>query len=429
LNRIGVATVLLLAGPVFAQPQTYFAPIAARTPASSPVGATAMQTALWLPDPGVDAGLSLLFGTGGGTSVPFLLGNQAPASLSGFPPQVDAVAAAPGVRVGSRSVTLLAVSSGGAVTFGTVESGVFVPKVPLSPIPAGTQIALSAVPGGGAALLTSDGFRITRWDLDLSSGNVVATRGLDIPASPGGVGATDESSSITFDGVSNEGYVGGRVVGDLYRFDAHLDAGPPRVFDPALASQGRLAPPVSGLAVYSGQSARYLLAANGQGITVYDLTRATPPATAFRVIPEDALGQITSPAGVAVTNLPAGAALPGGVIAVGDRTHTDLALVRWDLLAGQVDGGLVVDTTTDPRGPGGGGPDAGCPDGGTPLSDGGCPAPGPGPGGGPVPGAGPTGPGIPVDHSTSCTSAGGGPALLALLASLGLLLPGRRQRR
>jgi MYXO-CTERM domain-containing protein len=266
----------------------------------------------------------------------------------------------------------------------------------------------------------SDGFRITRWDLDVSSGNVVATRGLDIPASPGGVGATDESNTLTFDGVSNLGFVGGRVVGDLYTFDARLDAGPPTVFDAALVSQGRLSAPVTGLAVYSGQNASYLLAANGQGVTVYNLLLTNPRPTAFRVIPEDTLGQITAPAGVAVTNLPAGAALPGGVIAVGDRTQTDLALVRWDILAGQVDGGLVVDPNTDPRD---GGPrgDGGQPDGGPP--DGGNPPSGPGPGGGAL------GPGIPVDHSSSCAAAPGGPALLALLTGLGLLVPRRRQRR
>ncbi len=420
MTRLALATALLLGAVVSAQPATYFVPIAARTPASSPVGATAMQTALWLPDPGVDAAQSLLFGTGGGTSVPFVLGTQAAATLSGLPAQVDAVATAPAVTVGSKSVTLLAVSTNGGVLFGTVDGGTFSPKVPLTSIPAGTQIALSAVPGGGAALLVSDGFRITRWDLDLSSGNVVATRGLDIPASPGGVGASDESYSIFFDGLNNVGFVGGKVVGDLYVFDARLDAGPPTVFDAALASQGRLSPPVTGLAVYAGQNASYLLAANGQGITVYDLLLGNPRSSAFRVVPEDTQGVITAPAGVAVTNLPAGATLPAGVIAVGDRTHTNLALMRWDVLAGQVDGGLVVDTTTDPRGPADGGqPDGGAPDAG----DGGNPSNGPAPGGGPM------GPGIPVDNSSSCATAAGSPALLALLAGLALLLPGRRQRR
>lgn len=421
MTRIAFSAALLLGAIASAQPSTYFAPIAARTPASSPVGANGMQTAIWLPDPGVDAAQSLLFGTGGGSSVPFRLDTQAAATVSDLPAQVVAVAAAPGVMVGGSSRTLLALSTGGSVRFGTIEAGAFVGRGPLASITAGTQIALSAVPAGGAALLVSDGFRITRWDLDVSTGTVVATRGLDIPAAPGGVGTTDESYSLTFDGASNVGFVGGKVLGDLYTFDARLDAGVPKVFDAALASLGRLVGPVTGLAVYSGVNARYLLAANGQGITIYDLLRVSPTQSAFRVIPEDALGQITAPAGVSVTNLPAGAALPGGVIAVGDRSQTDLALVRWDALAGQVDGGLVVDTTSDPRGSG----DAGSSDGGAPdAGDGGNPSSGPGPGGGPM------GPGIPVDNSSSsCATTPGGPALLALLAGLALLLPGRRQRR
>jgi len=421
VTRIALTAALLLGGAALAQPETYFAPIAARTPASSPVDATAMQATLWLPDPGVDAAQSVLFGTGGGSTVPFRLDTQAPTTLSGLPAQVAAVAAAPGVLVGGSARTLLAISSNGAVSFVTLEAGALVARGPGSSIPAGTQIALSAVPGGGAALLVSDGSQITRWDLDLSTGSAIATRGLSIPASPGGVGANDQSYSLTFDGTSNVGFVGGGIVGDLYTFDARLDAGVPRVFDAALVSQGRLLGPVTGLAVYSGVTARYLLAANGQGITVYDLLRATPPQSAFRVIPQDGLGQITAPAGIAVTNLPAGAALPAGVIAVGDRTQTDLALVRWDILAGQVDGGLVVDITSDPRGTGDGGqpPDGGAPDAG---GDGGSTS-------GPPPGGGPTGPGVPVDHSSSCATAAGGPALLALLAGLGLLVRGRRQRR
>lgn len=419
VTRSAIATAVLLCSLATAQPDTYFVPIAARTPASSPVGATALQTSIWLPDPGVDAAQSLLFGTGGGASIPFRLDTQAVATLTALPLQANAVAAAPGVLIGGSSRTLLAVSSGGTILFGTVELGAFVPRGPATPIAGGSQIALSAVRDGGAALLLSDGFQVTRYDLDVSSGNVAATRGLTGSAAPNSGGFSDESSSLTFDGTAEVGFVGGRVVGDLYAFDARLDAGAPTVFDAALASQGRLSPPVTGLAVYAGRSARYLLAANGQGITVYDLLAGNPRATAFRVIPRDALGPITAPAGVAVTNLPAGTALPAGVIAVGDRTQTDLALVRWDVLATQVDGGLVIDTTTDPRGNGG---DAG-------TADGGVPDAGNTGGGGISGGGGPMSPGIPVDHPSGCASSPGGAGLAGVLAVLLLLVPLRRQRR
>jgi MYXO-CTERM domain-containing protein len=417
--RFALALALLLGGLVSAQPATYFAPVAARTPASSPVGANAMQTSIGLPDPGVGADLSYLFGTGGGASVPFLLGTQQAATVTGFPPQVDAVATAPGVRVGNASKTLLAVSSGGGVIFGTINSGTFQQLQATTSITSRARIALSATRTGAAVLLSTDGFQITRYDLDVSSGQVVVTPGLSINAAA--VGATDEANTIWFDATSNLGYVGGRVLGDIYTFDARMDAGQPTVFDAALVSNGRLAPPVTGLTAYVGQGVLYLLAANSQGLTVYDLLSANPRGGAFRVIPQDDAGaQITAPAGVAVTNLPAGAAFPEGVIAVGDRTQTDLALVRWDILAGQVDGGLVIDTTFDPRGDGGF-PDGGLPDGGGGLDGGGG-------GAGPPPNT-PIGPGIPVDHGSSCSTAAGGPALLAALAGLLLLLPRRRQRR
>ena len=422
MTRAAFATALLLGALASAQPDTYFVPIAARTPTPPAVGATAMQTSLWLPDPGVDAAQSLLFGTGGGTSVPFLLGTLAPATLSAFPAQVDAVAAASGVLIGTQSRTLLAVSSGGSIFFGTVVSGTFTSAGgPASPIPGSSAIALSALPDGGAALLVLDASKmIDRWDLDLSSGIVTATRGFSGSGAPTGGGSFDEPNTLYFDGLRNIGFVGGRVLGDVYRFDPNLDAGAPTVFDAALMSGGRLAPPVSGLAVYQASDAGYLLAANGHGLTVYDLSKSNPALGGFRVIPQDTIGPITSPAGVAVTNLPAGTALPKGVVAVGDQTQTDLALMRWDVLAGQVDGGLVIDTT-DPRGGGDGGStvDAGVDGGGG----------GGGGGGGTSGGGGPLSPGIPVDHSSSCASTSGGPALAALLAVLALLAPRRRQRR
>jgi len=420
VTRLTLALALLAGGLAFAQPNTYFVPIAARTGGTSPIGANAMGTAIWLPDPGVDANQSLLFGFGSGAATPFVLNTQALATVSNFPAQVDAVATAPGVLVGGQTKTLVAILGNGAVRFATLENdGALYSPLPGAAIDAGSQIALSAVAGGGAALLTSDGFNITRFEVDVTSGTAVVSQGGSIPASPGG--ATDQSNTLFFDGINNVGFIGGRVLGDIYRFDPRMDAGIPTAFDVALVSQGRLAPPVTGLALYSVPSATYLLAANSQGLTIYDLRSATPLSTAFRVIPFDTVGPITAPAGVALTNLAVDAGFPGGVIAVGDRTQTDLALLRWDVLANQVDGGLRVDTTFDPRGGGsdggtdGGVPDSGVPDGG----GGGTPT---------VPGGGPQGPGIPVDHGSSCATAAGAPALLLLLAGLGLL-PRRRQRR
>ena len=419
MTRLAFALALLLGGLALSQPNTYFAPIVARTPGSSPVGATAMGAAIWLPDSSAWTRIShCSSGTGGGTSVPFVLNTQAPANLTGLPAQVDAVAAAPGVLVEGISKTLLAVLSNGGV-----NSRRWRPMAPATPTEARSppstrarRFALSAVPGGGAALLVSDGFQITRFEIDPSINPVGVSQGGTISA-----GATDQGNALVFDGFTNQGFVGGRVLGDLYQFDARLDAGPPSAFDIAMVSQGRLAGPVTGLALYSGTSASYLLAANGQGLTVYDLNAAVPRSSGFRVIPVDAVGPITAPAGVAVTNLAVDAGFPGGVIAVGDRTQTDLALLRWDLLASQVDGGLVIDTGFDPRGSSDGGlPDGGVPDSGTPDSGTG--------GGSPSNGGGPLGPGIPVDHGSSCTTAAGAPFLALLLAGLGLL-PRRRQRR
>jgi len=416
VTRLIFALVVLAGGLAVAQPSTYFAPIVGRTPAATPVGAVGMGTAIWLPDLGQSTDQSLLFGTGGGTSVPFLLATQAVASVSNFPAQVDAVATAPGVLVAGSSKTLLAFLINGSVNFATLESSgtSYFFRGPTTAIDAGTQIALSALADGGAALLVSDGFRITRFDIDMSSGTANVTQGGNIPAMP-----TDQSNAIVFDGINNVGFVGGRVLGDIFQFDPRMDAGNPSPFDPALVSQGRLAPPVTGLALYSVSNATYLLAANGQGLTLYDLRSATPASSGFRVIPFDAVGPISAPAGVAVTNLPVGSGFPGGVIAVGDRTQTDLALLRWDSLARQVDGGLIVNT-----GDGGSGPDAGVPDGGA-TPDGG----GGGGGGGGVPNQiVPLSPGFPVDHGSSCATDAGGPVLLLLLAGLGLL-PRRRQRR
>ena len=195
----------------------------------------------------------------------------------------------------------------------------------------------------------------------------------------------------------------GTVPGNVFQLAPYLDAGS-TPFDAALLSQGRLAPPVTGIDVYLGASAAYLLVSSAQGLTVYDLSQPNPLPGAFRVIAQDSLGSLTGPTGVAVTNLPAGTALPDGAIALGDSTQLGVALVSWGTLAGQVDGGLTIDTTFDPRGPGpadgGGGVDGGV-DGGQPDAGGGGSAT---PGGG-----GPLGPGIPVQQPSSCASAPGGP--------------------
>jgi len=424
VTRLAFALALLLGGLALAQPDTYFAPIILRTPSTSPVGANAMGTAIWLPDQGIDASVSLIFGTGSGSSVPFKLLTAAPASVSGFPAQVDAVAAAPGVIVNGQVRTLLAIQSGGNVTFGDLEPQ-FVSRGPASPISgAGTQIALSATPGGGAALLVANGFAISRFEIDASGAQVVVTPGATMQVTPSG--GSDESNTLVFDGISNLGFIGGRVQGDIYRFDARLDAGLPVFFESGLVSQGRIAAPVTGLALYNVPSRTYLLAANTQGITVYDLFSPTPLQSAFRVIPIDSVGPITAPAGVSVTNLAVNPTFRQGVFAVGDRTQTGLALLDWGLLANQVDGGpLTIDPIFDPRGLADGGSDGGVPDSGTPDSGGG------GGGGGnpnnPAAG-GPLGPGIPVDHGSDCSTAGGAPVLVLLLAALALL-PRRRQRR
>jgi hypothetical protein len=387
-----------------------------------------MGTAIWLPDLGVDASQSLLFGTGSGSSVPFVIASQpqTPPTVSNFPTQVDAVAAAPGVIVNGQIRTLLAIQSGGNVTFGELADGgsslQFISRGPATPISgAGTQIALSATPGGGAALLIANGFIISRFDIDASGGQVTVTPGATMSAFPGG---SDESNSLVFDGITNLGFVGGRVVGNIYFFDARLDAGPSTLFDSAVGLPGRLAPPVTGLALYNVPARTYLLAANTQGITIYDVVG--PLSSAIRVIPTDAVGPITAPAGVSVTNLAVNPTFRQGVFAVGDRTQTGLALLDWGFLASQVDGGFITfDTTFDPRGLVDGGP---VPDGGVP--DSGIPDSGPGPGGNPSTpgGGGPLGPGIPVDHGSSCSAAGGAPVLVLLLAALALV-PRRRQRR
>ncbi len=415
--RSALVAALLTATAAAAQPVTYFQPITARTTAplsgSGPVDVT-----LWLSDPGVDVAQSLLFATVPAGTTPFTLGTLDAGTVASLPTGVVAVAAAPGVLVQGRFRTLLAVASGGRVTVGTLENGAFVDRGPNLPVSGGPPIALAASPDGGAALLVSDSTatQLTRWDLGLTSSTAFAVQGLT--AAP----LTEPARSLLLDGADDIVLAGGQTLGNLYLLPAALDGGA-TLWDAALTSQGRLAAPVTGLALYRGTVAGYLLVSNGQGLTVYDLTKPDPRPGAIRMIAQDGLGQLSVPTGVAVTNLPAGRVFPSGDIALGDPSNQDLALVRWDLFAR--DAGLIIDTTADPRGPAAdGGADAGCPDGGT--ADGGsCGAP---PAGGPTGPGVPPGPGVPVDHGTSCASAGGAPALAGLLALL-LLLPRRRQRR
>ena len=173
-------------------------------------------------------------------------------------------------------------------------------------------MALSAVPDGGAALLVSDGTLITRWDLDLSTGAVNASRGFSVSATPRAAARSISPilCSSTASGTSASSVDG--ILGDVYQFDPNLDAGAPTVFDPGQVSQGRLAAPVTGITLYPAIGAGYLLVASAKGITFYNRNLANPLASAFRVIPIDSEGPITTPAGVALTNLPGGPCSPWG---------------------------------------------------------------------------------------------------------------------
>ena len=268
-------------------------------------------------------------------------------------------------------------------------------------------------------LLVSDstGTALTRWEIDASGAQAFGVQGLT-----GSVSAlNDPAKSLFIDEIRNVGYAGS-VLGNLFFVKPGLDAGS-QLFDSALTGQGRLAAPLTGVSVYVGSAtANYLLVTGAQGLTVYNLNTANPLPGAFRVIATDPLGPVTGPTGLAVTNLPAGATLSQGVIALGDPTQHDVALVSWGALATQVDGGLAVDTTTDPRGPGDGGAGTdGGPDAGSDAGSGG--------GGGSAGGGGPLGPGIPVPQPSGCTSAPGGVMAVLALAALLLRVPRRRQRR
>ncbi|MGZ6099148.1 MAG: hypothetical protein ACXWLL_12175 [Myxococcaceae bacterium] len=428
LLRTALASALLFAPIAAAQPATYFVPIASRTLS----GSGAPAPAIALPDPGVSAAQALLFSTSQGTAIPYLLGTLGSSPVTGFPAPASAVATAPGVLVKGQSRTLVAVVSSASVLLGTVQSGAFVSRGPTVTLPGSAPIALSAAPDGGAVLLVSDSTAtaLTRWEIDASGDLAVA-----VQRGSGSVSAlNDPASSLYIDAIRDVGYVGS-VLGNLFFLKPELDAGS-QLFDSALTGQGRLAAPLTGVGVYVGSTtANYLLVTGAQGLTVYDLNTANPLPGAFRVIAKDSLGPVTGPTGLALTNLPAGAALPQGTIALGDPTQHDIALVSWGTLANQVDGGLAIDTTTDPRGPGdaggggGGGPDGGCSDGGV-LDGGGCvPPPPPPPPCVTACGGAPLGPGIPVPQPSGCTSAPGGVMAVLALAALLLRVPRRRQRR
>jgi len=413
VSRSVLAIGVLFGAIASAQPVTYFPPIAART--SPPLlGTGAVGVTLWLSDPGVDVGESILFATTPqSATTSFTLGTLSAAGVPNLPATIDGIATAPGVLVQGTDRTLIAVASSGQVLVGTIESGAFVSRGPNQTVTGGPPLALAVSADGGAVLLVSDATatQFTRWELGLPSGTADAVKGLTAAA------LTEPARSLLLDGIRNQVLVGGNTLGNLYRLDARLDAGPVLI-DSALLSQGRLAPPVTGLALYQGAVAAYLLVTSSQGLTVYDLLQADPLPGAFRVIPRDDAGQLSGPTGVAVTNLPAGAAFPAGVIALGDATDRGLALVRWDVLA--QDAGLAIDTSFDPRGlPSDAGP-----------TDGGCTTPGGcGPSGNPIPPV-PPGPYVPVPDTSSCASAPGGAAALgALVTLLALVSPRRRQRR
>ena len=413
--RTALASALLLASIAAAQPATYFVPITQRTPSGaggSPVPAIA------LPDPGVGADQSILFSTAQGVARPYTLGSLTGTPLSGVPSPQAAVAAAPGVLVKGQSRTLVAVVSGAAVQVGTIESGTFINRGPSVALLGSAPIGLSAAADGGAVLLVSDstGTSLTRWEIDASADTAVAfQRGT---ASVSVLG--DVAQAIVVNEVGGFAYVGS-TLGNLIAIPPALDAGS-TVFDLAQTSQGRLAAPITGLDLYGGTAAAsYLLVTSPQGMTLYDLTVSNPRPGAIRVVAQDVLGQISAPSGVAVTNLPAGAQQPQGAIALGDPAQHGVALLSWATLATQVDGGgLFIDTSFDPRGPGGGGPDGG--------RDGG-PDGGPDGGGGPTCCGVPPGPGIPVQQPSSCASVPGTPLAALALAALLLGMPRRRQGR
>ena len=425
MTRLGLIVGMLLAPLALGQPVTYTIPIVGRTSASFPIAGTSPLTeAVVLQNSGADQ--SLAIATGGSQPGVFLVANQGPASVTGVPTSVDAVATAPGFVTGGGRTTLVAFSVGGAVTLGAMNNGQF-GSIDAGNIPSTTLLAMVAAPDGGAALFTSDGTTITRYDIDGSQG-IAVRKGFTISANPTSGGGGDTPRALVVDGFGNAfrgfGYVGGGTLGDIYRFDAQLDGGDPQGFDFALTSSGRLAPPVTGLALMPGRASQYLLAANAQGLTVYSITGLPVDARngAFILRGSDSAGTITAPGGVAATNLAIGAGFPGGAIVVGNIPDRTLAMLSWSAVNTTVDGGVIVDTGYDPRNGLFFNPN---PDGG--QSDGGAPDAGDGGGRNPGGGGGPPSPGIPIDNS-SCSSTGGAASLLPV-AALGILALALRTRR
>lgn len=339
MTRLGLVVGLLLAPVALGQPTTVTVPIVARTPAANPVTGTGPLTeAVVLPPLSAQLDQTLAFGAGGGAPAVFRVADATPTTVSNLPATIDAIATAPGVMVNGVASTVLAISTGGAITLGTLEANAFVARnAPGIPIPATTLVAMTATPDAGAALFVSDGTNITRWDIDGSGTNLVATQGFTISANPTAGGFTDSPRVLVVDGLGGQaqrglGYVGGGTLGDIYVFDAQLDAGSPSAFDVAQVSLGRLAPPITGLALMQGLQSDYLLAANTQGLTVYDLTLPSLEslAGAFVLRGADSAGTLTVPLGVGATNLSASTLTPGGAIVVGN-----LGIAPWPCSAGR----------------------------------------------------------------------------------------------
>ena len=414
MPRLVLAAAVLLGSAAAAQPVTYSVPIAART-SPALAGTGAVDVALWYSDPGTGVGDSLLFATSDSVPVPFTLSTGAQAGVIGFPASADGVASTPNVLVQGTRRSLVAVAVSGSVVLGIIDSGNWIPLTTTQAISGGPPLALGAVPDGGATLLVSDSTatQLTRFDLGLADAQVGVQQGLTAAL------LTEPMRALVLDGARNKVLVGGNTLGNLYILNAGLDAGPDP-FDVALGSGGRLSPPVTGVAVYQGRSAAYLLVTSSAGLTIYDLLQPDPLPGAFLVIAQDMLGPLTGPTGVAVTNLDAGSNFPAGVIALGDATNHGVALVRWDAIP--PDAGLVIDPVTDPRGlpTDGGPPDGGC-DGGQ------CPPP---PNNSTTPTTPPApGPFVPPPDSSSCSTAPGGVVGLAGLVGLLAVLALRRQRR
>ncbi|HZJ55145.1 MAG TPA: hypothetical protein VFD38_13475 [Myxococcaceae bacterium] len=411
MPRLVLAAAVLLGSVAAAQPVTYLVPIAGRTtPALSGTGA--VDVALWYSDPGTEVGGSLLFATSQGAPVPFLLSSFTGTSVIGFPGTAAGVATTPDVLVQGVRRSLIALADSGSVRLGIIDNGQWVELAKTQTISGGPPLAVAAAPDGGATLLVSDATatQLTRFDLGLSGATVQVVQGLTAAL------LTEPMRALVLDGFRDKVLVGGNTLGNLYILNAGLDAGP-NLFDTALVSQGRLAPPVTGLAVYQASTAAYLLVTSAAGLTIYDRLQLDPLPGAFRVIAQDQLGPLTAPTGVAVTNLDAGSTFPAGVIALGDATNRGLALVRWDAIP--PDAGLVIDPITDPRGlpTDGGPPDAGC--------DGGSCGPNNNPNLPPD-----LSPFVPPPESSSCSSASGGVGVLAgLVALLAVLALRRGQRR